>query len=81
MNNQFLSHLQSITPQGMAEEKKMFIPASKFEAKPGKKINMTPPLPAVDEQEELEELDEGFMRKRRLLRARTSGKTRTPEQR
>jgi len=42
----------------MAEEKKMFIPASKFEAKPGKKINMTPPLPAVDEQEELEELDE-----------------------
>ena len=58
MNNQFLSHLQSITPQGMAEEKKMFIPASKFEAKPGKKINMTPPLPAVDEQEELEELDE-----------------------
>jgi len=42
----------------MAEEKKMFIPASKFEAKPTKKINMTPPLPAVDEQEELEELDE-----------------------
>jgi len=39
----------------MAEEKKMFIPASKFEAKPGKKINMTPPLPAVDEQEELDE--------------------------
>ena len=55
MNNQFLSHLKSITPQGMAEEKKMFIPASKFEAKPTKKINMAPPLPAVDEAEELDE--------------------------
>ena len=59
MNNQFLSHLNSITPQGMAEEKKMFIPASKFEAKPIKKINMAPPLPAVDEEEEL---DEGMQR-------------------
>lgn len=76
MNNQFLSHLNSITPQGMAEEKKMFIPASKFEAKPIKKINMAPPLPAVDEDEEL---DEGMQRVNRQRSSLYNSKsTRTP---
>ena len=78
MNNQFLSHLNSITPQGMAEEKKMFIPASKFEAKPIKKINMAPPLPAVDEEEEL---DEGMQRvKRQRAALYVQGSKRTPMQ-
>lgn len=78
MNNQFLSHLNSITPQGMAEEKKMFIPASKFEAKPIKKINMAPPLPAVDEEEEL---DEGMQRvKRQRAALYAQGSKRTPMQ-
>lgn len=40
MNNQFLQHLKSITPQGKAEEKKMFIPADKFEPKKAEKIEM-----------------------------------------
>jgi hypothetical protein len=56
----------------MAEEKKMFIPASKFEAKPIKKINMTPPLPAVDE---------GMQRvKRQRAALYAQGSRRTPMQ-
>jgi hypothetical protein len=45
MNNDFLRHLQSITPQGKAEEKKIFIPADKF-----KEMENT-----RDESEELDE--------------------------
>jgi hypothetical protein len=48
MDNQFLRHLQSITPEGKAAEKKLFIPADQFKAKEPEKIDM----------EDFEELDE-----------------------
>lgn len=40
MNNQFLQHLKSLTPEGKAEEKKIFIPADKFKPKTADKIDM-----------------------------------------
>lgn len=48
MDNQFLRHLQSITPEGKAAEKKLFIPADQFKAKEPEKIDMG----------DVEELDE-----------------------
>lgn len=50
MNNQFLQHLKSITPQGKAEEKKIFIPASEFKDKKADPIEVE-----SDEQEQLDE--------------------------
>ena len=49
MNNQFLRHLQSLTPQGKAAEKKIFIPADQFKAKEPEKINMEPEIDELDE--------------------------------
>lgn len=50
MNNQFLQHLKSLTPQGKAEEKKIFIPASEFKDKKADPIEVE-----SDEQEQLDE--------------------------
>lgn len=50
MNNQFLQHLKSLTPQGKAEEKKIFIPASEFKDKKADRIKVQ-----ADEQEQLDE--------------------------
>lgn len=41
MNNQFLNHLRSITPQGRAEETKMFVPAKDIKEATLKKALMT----------------------------------------
>ena len=49
MDNQFLRHLQSLTPQGKAAEKKIFIPADQFKAKEPEKINMEPEIDELDE--------------------------------
>ena len=51
MDNQFLRHLQSLTPEGMAAEKKLFIPADQFKAKVPEKIDM-------GDEVEVDELDE-----------------------
>jgi len=51
MDNQFLRHLQSLTPEGKAAEKKLFIPADQFKAKEPEKIDM-------GDEVEVEELDE-----------------------
>jgi hypothetical protein len=59
----------------MAEEKKMFIPANKFEVKPIKKINMAPPLPAVDEEAELDEGMQRVNRQRAALYTRDTNLT------
>ena len=50
MNNQFLQHLKSLTPQGKAEEKKIFIPASEFKDKKADQIKVE-----ADEQDQLDE--------------------------
>lgn len=75
MNKLFLSHLNSITPQGKAEEKKMFIPADRYIAKECTKIHLEKP-------EQLnEELDEGMQRvnrQRSSLYKYNSKSTRTP---
>lgn len=68
MNNQFLQHLKSITPQGKAEERKIFIPADKFEAKQADKIDMG---------NEVEELDESSGNRR--PRYKTPTATRPPK--
>jgi hypothetical protein len=60
MNNDFLRHLQSITPQGKAEEKKIFIPADKFKE-------------MEDERDESEELDEATRSKYLKLKYGTKG--------
>ena len=49
MNNQFLQHLKSITPDGKAEEKKIFIPADKFKPKTADKIDMGNEVEDLDE--------------------------------
>jgi len=74
MNSEFLKHLQSITPQGMAAEKRLFIPADVIK----KEVEDADELRRLDS---IDELSEGLMRKKRLHRARTSGKPRTPKQR
>ena len=49
MNNQFLQHLKSITPQGKAEEKKIFIPASEFKDKKADPIEIEADEEQLDE--------------------------------
>lgn len=51
MNNQFLQHLKSLTPEGKAEEKKIFIPADKFKPKTADKIDMGDDVEQLDEIE------------------------------
>jgi hypothetical protein len=63
MDNQFLRHLQSLTPEGKAAEKKLFIPADQFKAKEPEKIDM----------EEVEELDEATRSKYLKLKYGTKG--------
>lgn len=64
MNNQFLQHLKSITPQGKAEEKKIFIPASEFKDKKADPIEIE-----ADE----EQLDEATRSKYLKLKYGTKG--------
>lgn len=49
MNNQFLQHLKSITPQGKAEEKKIFIPASEFKDKKADRVEVQSDEEQLDE--------------------------------
>jgi hypothetical protein len=61
MNNQFLQHLKSITPQGRAEETKIFIPAEQIKAK------------EKEREAEVEELDEATRSKYLKLKYGTKG--------
>jgi hypothetical protein len=65
MNNQFLQHLKSLTPQGKAEEKKIFIPASEFKDKKADPIEV--------ESDEQEQLDEATRSKYLKLKYGTKG--------
>lgn len=66
MDNQFLRHLQSLTPEGKAAEKKLFIPADQFKAKVPEKIDM-------GDEVEVEELDEATRSKYLKLKYGTKG--------
>lgn len=61
MNNQFLQHLKSITPQGRAEETKIFIPADQIKVK------------EKEREAEVEELDEATRSKYLKLKYGTKG--------
>ena len=55
MNSEFLKHLQSITPQGKAEEKRMFIPADviKKEVEDAEELRKLDSIEELDESEQL----------------------------
>lgn len=63
MNNQFLQHLKSITPQGRAEDTKIFIPADQIKAKEKSRdvepeeLGETTSSKYLSESEQLDELD------------------------
>ena len=58
MNSEFLKHLKSVTPQGKAEEKKMFIPADVIK----KEVEDAEELRKLDSIEELDEESKRTMR-------------------